>query len=144
MSEFERQSWVRAAAITVGLALGLLLAGAARPGMARAQAGETPIRILRDSVTMPEAAFIGSKAVGSTAARPTAADSTAVRDSAAIAVPSPPARDYLAEARASFTPESRAYQRARVWLALFSPLVSILTGLLLMFTGVAARFRDIA
>ena len=53
-------------------------------------------------------------------------------------------RDYLAEARAAFTPENRQYQRIRVGLALLSPLASIAIGLLLLFTGVAQRMRDLA
>ena len=53
-------------------------------------------------------------------------------------------RDYLAEARAAFTPENRAYQRQRVALAIVSPLATIAVGLLLLFTGVAQRMRDLA
>ncbi|HEY6193636.1 MAG TPA: M48 family metallopeptidase [Candidatus Eisenbacteria bacterium] len=53
-------------------------------------------------------------------------------------------RDYVAEARASFTPENRAYQLRRVVLSLLSPLAGIAAGLLLLFTGLAQRFRDIA
>ena len=54
------------------------------------------------------------------------------------------ARDYLAEARAAFTPENRAYQRQRVALAIVSPLAAIAVGLLLLVTGVAQRLRDVA
>jgi STE24 endopeptidase len=56
----------------------------------------------------------------------------------------PPPRDYLAEARTSFTPENRSYQRIRVVLHLVSPLLGILAGLLLLFTGLSQRFRDLA
>ena len=62
-------------------------------------------------------------------------DSTVVR---------PATRDYVAEARAAFTPENRAYQRQRVALAIVSPLVGIAVGLLLLFTGVAQWMRDLA
>jgi len=62
---------------------------------------------------------------------------------AAAAVPAP-GRDYVAEARAGFTPENREYQRIRVVLSLVSPLIGIAAGLLLLFTGLAQRFRDIA
>jgi len=55
-----------------------------------------------------------------------------------------PPRDYLAEARASFTPENRAYQRIRVGLSLVGPLLGVLAGLLLLFTGLSQRFRDLA
>lgn len=63
---------------------------------------------------------------------------------AAAAVVPAPSRDYVAEARAGFTPENREYQRIRVGLSLVSPLVGIAAGLLLLFTGLAQRFRDIA
>src|SRR5438552_4191320 len=53
-------------------------------------------------------------------------------------------RDYVAEARASFTPENREYQRLRVVLNLVSPLLGVAAGLLLLFTGLARRFRDLA
>ena len=55
-----------------------------------------------------------------------------------------PPRDYLAEARAAFTQENRAYQRIRVRLALFSPLLGILVSAGLLFTGDAQRLRDFA
>ena len=60
------------------------------------------------------------------------------------AVVRPATRDYIAEARAAFTPENRAYQRQRVALAIVSPLVGIAVGLLLLFTGVAQWMRDLA
>jgi Zn-dependent protease with chaperone function len=63
------------------------------------------------------------------------------RDSAVVR---PATRDYIAEARAAFTPENRAYQRQRVALAIVSPLVGIAVGLLLLFTGVAQWLRDLA
>jgi STE24 endopeptidase len=63
------------------------------------------------------------------------------RDSAVVR---PATRDYIAEARAAFTPENRAYQRQRVALAIVSPLVGIAVGLLLLFTGVAQWMRDLA
>lgn len=58
--------------------------------------------------------------------------------------PVAPQRDYLAEARQAFTPLNRSYSRARVWVRIAGPLYGILVGLLLMFSGLAARFRDIA
>ena len=60
------------------------------------------------------------------------------------AVVRPATRDYIAEARAAFTPENRAYQRQRVALAIVSPLFGIAVGLLLLFTGVAQWLRDLA
>jgi len=63
---------------------------------------------------------------------------------AATATPVVPARDLLAEAQAGFTPENRAYQGIRVWLRLVGPVYGVLVSLLLLFTGLSARFRDIA
>ena len=65
---------------------------------------------------------------------------------ASLAAPAPaaPTRDYLAEARAAYTPENRAYQRTRVWLAIAVPVYTVLMGLLLMFTRISVFYRDIA
>ena len=71
------------------------------------------------------------------------ANATGKAAPAAMATARPP-RDYVAEARASFTPENRDYQRIRVVLSLLSPLVGVAAGLLLLFTGLAQRFRDLA
>lgn len=75
-----------------------------------------------------------------------AADSTlsVLADSTLIAAPVAPARDLLAEARDGFTPENRAYQGIRVWLRIVGPVYGVLVSLLLLFTGLSARFRDIA
>jgi STE24 endopeptidase len=69
----------------------------------------------------------------------------ALAEPAVTPATTPPApRDYVAEARASFTPENREYQRIRIVLDLGSPLIGVAAGLLLLFTGLAQRFRDIA
>ncbi|HTR96969.1 MAG TPA: M48 family metallopeptidase [Candidatus Acidoferrales bacterium] len=65
-------------------------------------------------------------------------------DSLAHAVAHVSPRDYLAEARASYDAVSRAYNGTRVVLRLLGPVYGILCGLLLLFTGVSARYRDIA
>jgi Zn-dependent protease with chaperone function len=75
---------------------------------------------------------------------PPARAAAAPPDSVNAAAAGTAARDYLAEARAAFTAENRAYQRQRVALAIVSPLVGIAVGLLLLFTGVAQRLRDLA
>lgn len=67
---------------------------------------------------------------------------TVVVDSARIAFQPP--RDYLAEMRAAFTPASRAYWGTRVALSFIEPLAGILIGLLVLFSGLAAKLRDIA
>jgi len=76
----------------------------------------------------------------------TADTRSAVADSAlalAITLP-PPAADPLEQARATFSAENRQYQSMRVWLRLLGPLYGVLAGLFLLFTGLSARFRDIA
>jgi STE24 endopeptidase len=54
------------------------------------------------------------------------------------------ADDYVAQVRADFTPENRAYAGERRRLSFIDPLVSILIALLLLATGLSARFRDLA
>src|SRR5262245_57572704 len=73
-----------------------------------------------------------------------ATNSAAISDTAASAhtIPHPP-RDYLAEMRAGFTPQNRTYWRTQVALAFVGPLVSFLVTLLILFSGLSARMRDI-
>src|SRR5437867_10222967 len=53
-------------------------------------------------------------------------------------------RDYLAEVRANFTPENRAYASVRVALGFIEPLYVVLVSALLLFTRLSARMRDLA
>jgi Zn-dependent protease with chaperone function len=77
--------------------------------------------------------------------RDSVAGSLGDRAAAGAVVPAPPApRDYLAEARAAYTPVNRSYQNTRVVLQLVGPLYGLVITLLLLFTGLSARFRDIA
>jgi STE24 endopeptidase len=69
--------------------------------------------------------------------------SAAAHDSAA-ATTSPVHRDYIAEVRASFTPESRAYAHTRVALDFIDPFYTLLICGVLLFSGLSARMRDIA
>jgi Zn-dependent protease with chaperone function len=46
--------------------------------------------------------------------------------------------------RANFTPESRAYWGTRVALSFIQPLAAMLIGALVLFSGLAAKLRDIA
>src|SRR6266850_5771666 len=55
-----------------------------------------------------------------------------------------PAHDYLAEIRANFTPENRAYSSTRSALGFVDPFYTILVAVLLLFSGLSARMRDIA
>jgi STE24 endopeptidase len=75
----------------------------------------------------------------------TVADSVAtaaVRDTLAAAAA--PRRNYLAEVRANFTPETRAYANTKVVLALVEPVFSILILAVFLFSGFSARLRDVA
>lgn len=71
------------------------------------------------------------------------ADSAAAESLAVLAPPAPP-RDYLAEARAGYTPVNRSYQDTRVVLRFFGPAMGAFVLLLLLFSRLSARFRDIA
>lgn len=53
-------------------------------------------------------------------------------------------RDYLAEAHAAYTPDSRAYQDRRLAVRFLDPAWTILAALLVLFSGLSARFRDLA
>jgi len=75
-------------------------------------------------------------------AEPAASEGVASAPAPADRVRSGARRDYLAEARASFTPENRAYQRLRVGLALLSPLVAVALGVVMVATGLSRRLRD--
>jgi Zn-dependent protease with chaperone function len=64
----------------------------------------------------------------------------------AAATPVPPRtrRDYVAEVRANFTPDNRSYSRTRVALSFITPVYGVLMALLVLFSGLAAKLRDIA
>ena len=68
----------------------------------------------------------------------------AAPDSTQASVGVAPERDYVAEVRASFTPENRAYTTRRVWLAFIDSLYTIALGLFLLFSGWSAKMRDVA
>jgi len=72
-----------------------------------------------------------------------ALDSSAV-DSLALAESPPAAPDYLAEMRAAFTPQNRVYAGLKVALRFIEPLYLVLAGLLVLFSGLASKLRDIA
>jgi STE24 endopeptidase len=91
----------------------------------------------RDSVGAPEAVASDLATPDSAAVDPVAADSAA-------AAPVPPPRDYVAEVRADFTPENRAYSGTQTALGFIAPLYGLLVALLILFSGLAAKMRDIA
>ena len=76
-------------------------------------------------------------------AQPAPAPGTPAALSARPAPASAP-RDYLAEVRANFTPENRAYASTRVTLGFIEPFYMVLVSAILLFTGLSARMRDVA
>lgn len=81
---------------------------------------------------------------GDSASHVAAADS-ALTNSASVTVAAPALpRDYLAEVRANFTPENRAYAARRSMLGFLESAWAIAVGLVILFSGLSARMRDIA
>ena len=108
------------------LVAGAALAASARPVRA---AAEDPL------AASPESATTMAASAGAVSAASAAGGAT----------PEPAApRDYIAEVRANFTPENRGYATRRVTLALIEPLYGALAALLLLFSGLSARIRDVA
>ncbi|NOT34692.1 MAG: M48 family metallopeptidase [Candidatus Eisenbacteria bacterium] len=70
-------------------------------------------------------------------------DSTTV-DSTALAIPSPPRFDPIAQLRAQFVGDTRAYANLRVLMWLIGPLWALAVPLLLLFSGAATAMRDVA
>jgi Zn-dependent protease with chaperone function len=52
--------------------------------------------------------------------------------------------DYVAQVRANFTPENRAYSSIRTNLNFLAPLYDLAAALIILFSGVSARMRDFA
>jgi Zn-dependent protease with chaperone function len=105
------------------LVAGAALAAFARPVRA---AAEDPLAASPESATTMAASAGAASAVGGATPEPAAP------------------RDYIAEVRANFTPENRGYATRRVTLALIEPLYGALAALLLLFSGLSARIRDVA
>jgi Zn-dependent protease with chaperone function len=111
---------VRAAGVL--LILALMLA----PGSSRA--ASTDAAIASPDSAAADSAFLQAPALEPEAAEPAP----------------PPARDYLAEMRAGFTPENRAYARTKMLLRIVRPLAGIGLALLALFSGLSAALRDVA
>jgi STE24 endopeptidase len=105
------------------VAVALLVTGSRAPGIAAAEAG----------------VFVAADSVSADSLRPAEAGLLAQTP-----VPPAPARDYLAEVRAGYTPVNRAYYETRVVVQFLGPLYAAIVTLLLLFSGLSARFRDIA
>uniref|UniRef100_A0A832MLU1 M48 family peptidase n=1 Tax=Eiseniibacteriota bacterium TaxID=2212470 RepID=A0A832MLU1_UNCEI len=131
MPSDRRPALRRAAAFALVLALAGLPAAASRAAVAAPPPARADARIA------PAAA---DTALADTASAARADSARA--DSAAAAAAAPP--DRVAEVRASFSPESRAYARTRQALALLEPLYGLLAALFVLFSGLSARIRDFA
>ena len=109
-------------------------------------------------VTAAAIAFVACASIAALAARPAragapasgavagenVAPSTPADSAAAMADAAGTPPDYVAEVRANFTPENRGYAGKRVSLAFIEPLYGLIVALLLLFSGLSARIRDIA
>src|SRR5262249_14739555 len=75
-------------------------------------------------------------------------DTTAALGSAPSTAALPPGsvvrRDYLADVRAKFTPENRAYDDTKTVLRFVGPIYGILAALIILFSGFSAKMRDVA
>jgi STE24 endopeptidase len=95
------------------------------------------------SIAAPQSPAV--PAGGSPAMDSLAADSLALGSGVGVTPAPPPApRDYIAEVRAAFTRENRAYSGTRIVLAFVTPLYDILIAMLILFSGLASVMRDIA
>ncbi len=74
---------------------------------------------------------------------PVAWPDSATADSIAVALSARP-RDYLAEVRAGFTRQNRAYSETRTVLAFFTPFYNLIIALVILFSGLAAAMRNVA
>jgi Zn-dependent protease with chaperone function len=121
-------TWAILIQIALGVALGVAVAGAAAvpdtPPAERAGASAESIVVLPDSL-------IGAHPDSTTA------DSLAARLTSAR-------RDYIAEVRAGFTTDNRAYSGTRTVLALFGPFYDLIIALLILFSGLSAAMGNIA
>ena len=106
--------WIRPVSILI-VALACLSPAAAR--------GQT------DSLAPPDTVASASSPASADTARATAAAES---------------HDYIREVRDAFTPENRAYANRRAALALIDSFYAIAVGLILLFSGLAARMRDLA
>jgi len=129
-----RARWTFVVSLAVILSSSLALSCAlANPASA------TDALVLRDSVTTPATGTppdSGAMEVGATTAATTAA--------AGGEAGSPSTRDYIAEVKAKFTPQNKAYSDLKTVLRFITPIYGILIGLLILFSGLSARIRDIA
>ena len=151
-----RQRLSRTALLLAPLVLSLLLgagiappASSAPPDGAGPPALSKPVPVRRASAVTDSARrayrawrkHLRALALADSIAR---ADSLARADSVARAVVVPALHDHVAEVRANFTPQNRAYATTRAALGFIEPLYGILLGLFILFSGLSARMRDVA
>ena len=132
------------AALLVAVALLALAGGSARPRDACARVMMRADSVSADSLRPPGPSYartgvmMRADSVSADSLRP-------AETNLMLGAPAPaPPRDYLAEVRADYTPLNRSYHETRIVLMLLGPLYGAIITLLLLFTGLSARFRDIA
>lgn len=138
----------RIAALTIAWMLACTVGSAlaqtppAQTPAAQTPPAQTPLAQLPPAQTALAAPALEDSASASQARSAADSAGAAPDSSAAAAVLAP--HDYLAEVRSNFTPENRKYASTRVALAFIEPLFGLMVGLLLLFSGLSARMRDIA
>lgn len=132
----------RFAAVLLAAAFAAGTSGGAWPGEAGARemirADSTSADSLRPAA--PQYAAMGVLQAADSAS----ADSLRPAETSLVVAAPAPQRDYLAEVRAGYTPVNRSYHETRVVVMLLDPLYGAIMTLLLLFTGLSARFRDLA
>jgi Zn-dependent protease with chaperone function len=121
---------LRAVPLAIALLVGLAVAVAAQSSPPPSGAPS-----LGNYAVLPDSLMPGSIAI----VRPDSATADSLTAALGAA-----RRDYLAEVRAAFTPESRAYSGTRTVLAFFGPLYDLLIALVILFSGLSAALRNIA
>ena len=117
--------------LRLGIAVALAVASLSGPGSAAAAQGTDTAAVAPGPATPSDSL----DAITPAQAFP--------RDTLAGAAPAPP-RDYIAEVRAAFTPENRAYSQIRTVLAFVAPLYDVIIAMVILFSGLAAAMRSIA
>jgi STE24 endopeptidase len=107
----------------------------------RYRTGEVLMRVAALLIVLASLAGVSAAAAAAPAAPAAVADTATVTSSTAgSAAP----RDYVAEVRANFTPENRAYSRSRWTYAFLDALYGLAACLFTLSTGLSARIRDLA
>jgi STE24 endopeptidase len=121
----------------------MLARAAMIPFIRRPAPRTTPVGALLLILSLAAARAIAGPAPATVDPPPVAAAADSSAD-AGVVHPAPPARDYLAELRAGFTPEDRSYARLKTIMRVVRPVAGIVIAVLVLFSGLAAKMRDVA